>query len=285
MKKISNSPGWLEISSDRLSFVYVPERAEIVRHIFQLSISGLGSYTIAKQLARQGVAPFGTSTHWDNTTIDSMLRNRAVMGEFQPKSFAGGSKKGVAIGKPIPDYYPAIIDEPTFLAAQQARRHNLACGQGRKGNELANLFPGLTTCFYCGDPVKFHSNGPSKSMICSRALLLKSCVRAAWSYGDFERSVLTFICHPALALAIDPAKRDKLASIVSDLRTISIDGTFDNRMGVSLSLKDTVTTLRVAAAGSSPRTHPDSIIARDLQERRFEISLWHGQSLIGLPVF
>jgi hypothetical protein len=285
MKKISSCPGWLEVSTDRLSFVYVPERAEVLRNIFQLSISGLGSYTIAKQLTRRGVPPFGTSKQWDNTTIDSMLRNRAVIGEFQPRSFAGGSKKGVPIGDPIPNYYPPIIDEKTFLTAQEARRHNLASGRGRKGDHLASLFSGVTTCFYCGDPVKFHRNGQSRSLICTRALLLNDCVRAAWSYDDFERSVLNFICHPALPLAIDSTRRDALASLVDDIKTIAVSGDFDNRMQVSLSLKEAVTVLKVASGGTSTRTHPDSLIARDPPERRFEIALWGGQSFICPPSF
>jgi Recombinase len=283
MKKLTNCPSWLNLSADRLSFVYIPERAEIVRKIFELSIAGLGSYTIAKQLTRQGVVPFGPLKQWDHTTIDNMLRSRAVVGEFQPKSFVGGNNKGIPIGDPIPNYYPRIVDENTFNAAQSARRRNLASGRGRKGNTLANLFDGLTSCFYCGDPVKFHRSSASKSLICSRALLLKSCVRAAWSYENFERSVLNFVCHPALADAIEPSKRELLALLARDVSVVSFDANFDNRMQLSFALKDAVTTLRVASAGSSGRIHSEARIVRDLRERRFEICLWDSKSFIGLP--
>jgi len=283
MKKLTSCPSWLKISDDRLSFVYVPERAEIVRKIFDLSIAGLGSYTIAKQLTRQGVVPFTPSNRWEHTTIDNMLRNRAVLGEFQPKSFVGGNDKGVPIGDPVSDYYPRIIDENTFDAAQAARRQNLASGRGRKGNSLANLFNGLTTCFYCGDPVKFHRNSASKSLICSRALLLKSCVRAAWSYENFERSVLNFVCHRTLADTIEPSKRELLASLTQDIAVVAHDPNFDNRMLLSLALKDAVTTLKVASAGSSRRIHSDARIVRDLPDRSFEICLWDSKSFVGFP--
>jgi len=49
-KKISACPGWLGLSEDRLEFVYLDDRAAIVRKIFELSIGGFGSYAIAKHL-------------------------------------------------------------------------------------------------------------------------------------------------------------------------------------------------------------------------------------------
>ena len=142
MKKISACPSWLDLSEDRRSFIFVPKKAEIVQMIFQLSIGGLGSYAISDRLTRQNVAPFGPSQKWDHTTIDSMLRNRATVGEYQPKTYTGGSKKGVPVGAPIPGYYPAVIDEATFAAAQVARQRNLVVGRGRKGNNIANIFTG-----------------------------------------------------------------------------------------------------------------------------------------------
>jgi hypothetical protein len=50
LKKISACPGWLDLSEDRRSFVCVPGKAEIMRKIFELSIGGLGSYSIANHV-------------------------------------------------------------------------------------------------------------------------------------------------------------------------------------------------------------------------------------------
>src|ERR1700676_1592344 len=56
-KKLMGCPGWLELSDDRTSFVFMPDRAAIVRRIFEASISGLGGYTIASRLnAQEGPA-------------------------------------------------------------------------------------------------------------------------------------------------------------------------------------------------------------------------------------
>ena len=123
-KKISACPGWLGLSDDRTSFVFLPDRASIVKKIFELSIGGLGGFTIAKHLNAQGVPAFGPSAKWDQSTIHNMLRNRATFGEHQPKRYQ--NNKEFPVGEPIPHYYPAVIEKDLFDAAQVARQKNLA---------------------------------------------------------------------------------------------------------------------------------------------------------------
>jgi hypothetical protein len=188
-KKISACPGWLELSEDRTSFVFMPERAEIVRKIFELSIAGLGGYTIAKHLNAKNVPAFGPSPKWDQSTIHNMLSNRATIGEHQPKQYRNG--KVFSIGEPVSGYYPNVIEPSLFQAAQEARQKNLASGRGRKGRLITNLFAGIPTCFYCGSPFKFHSNGNAKSLMCLEVLEGRGCFRMAWFYRDFEDAFLS----------------------------------------------------------------------------------------------
>ena len=285
MKKISACPSWLELSNDRTAFVFVPARAEIVRKIFELSVSGLGSYAIADRLTRQKVPPFGASRKWDHTTIDSMLRNRATTGQYQPKSWAGGNKKGVPVGAPISNYYPAIIDEETFQAAQRMRRQNLAAGRGRKGNNFANLFTGLTTCAYCNGPVKFHSHNDYKSLVCAQVLENAGCIRAAWSYKNFESSVLSFLAHPAFAERFAGDQKCALSQLAQRIRQLSGPDTYDIRLEIALLLKQMSPELTIASAGSDPRPIvPDALIRRDKPERFFEIRLWKGPKYRGIPI-
>ena len=279
MKKISACPSWLDLSQDRSSFVYVPEKAETVRRIFELSIGGLGSYTIANQLNRQNVRPFSSSPKWDHTTIDSMLRNRATLGEHQPKSYSENKKRGRPVGPPIPNYYPAVIDEKTFQAAQNARRRHLATGRGRKGNDLANLFDGLTACGYCGNAVKFHSNGKYKSLVCAKVLEGSGCIRAGWSYKNFEQSVLHFLCHPAL-IDRQERKSDQFAEVtelVRAIRNLPDTNAIDDRLGIALRLRRIVSELKLFSAGKHANpTLSDSLIRRDQRGRLFSIRLWQG---------
>jgi hypothetical protein len=286
MKKISACPSWLDLSEDRRSFVFVPEKAEVVRKIFELSIGGLGSYAIANYLTRQDVPAFGPSPKWDHTTIDAMLRNRATVGEHQPKSWAGGSsKKGTPIGKPVPGYYPAVIDESTFQAAQVARQRNLVSGRGRKGNNIANIFTGLTTCAYCGGPVKFHSNGDSKSLICAQVIEDVGCIRAAWSYRNFESSVLSFLVHPALMDRANGDGQKVVAELAARIKQLQRPETYDLRLEIASLLKQAISELKVASAGPHRTpTLPGALVRRDSPERFFEIILSDGRSYMGFPV-
>ena len=262
-KKIKNAPGWLGLSHDRTSFVYIPERAEIVRRIFALSIAGLGGYTIAKLLNAKNIPSFGTSNRWDQSTIHNMLSSRATLGEYQQKQTI--DNKECAVGDPVPGYYPAIISEALFQAAQEARRDNLASGRGRKGRFITNLFDGLTTCSYCGSPVWFRSNGNDKSMICSAILSGRNCYRFCWSYSDFENTF--FEC--TLGTRRYPQFSDLLAELRESLKKNSESDIFNARAGILYFLRTSVRRLMVTAAGASPPATASSRIDSSTYQRRF----------------
>ena len=283
MKKLMARPGWLELSDDRTSFIFMPDRAEIVRRIFELSIAGLGGYTIAKQFNLKGVPPFGPSSRWDQSTIHNLLRNRATIGEYQLKRNRNG--KRIPEGDPIPDYYPPVIEESLFQAAQAARRKNLASGRGRKGRLITNLFAGIPTCAYCGSAVKFHSNGNAKSLICSRVINRLGCYRMAWSYRDFENSFLEFVKKHESDRTIEQREREALAKLVKHIRSLSGPDVYDARMGIAISLKATVSELKIASAGPTPIAgKPDARIRRDGPGRYFEIRFRGGSAHTGFPV-
>ncbi len=52
---------------------------------------------------------------WAKSYIQRIITSRTVIGEYQP--MRGGNKDGT----PIPNYYPAVVDEKIFHAAQAAR--------------------------------------------------------------------------------------------------------------------------------------------------------------------
>ena len=268
-KKLTACPAWLKLSEDKTCFVLVPERADTVRRIFELSASGLGGYTIAKQLNEKRVPAFGPSPEWDQSTIHNMLSNRATIGEHQPKQYK--KRKAYPIGDPIPDYYPTVIEESLFNAAQAARQKNLASGRGRKGRYITNLFPGMLTCVYCGSTIKFRSNGADKSLFCSRLIDGQGCFRKAWSCRDFEKHLFDFIRTHADS-ALGPTERAALQELLEHVLALEGPNLYDARMGIALSLKTRVAELRVAAAGPSPVTvRPDARIRRDVPGRYFKI--------------
>ncbi len=122
-------------------------KAAVIRRIFALAAEGLGSSRIAKILNTEDVPLIGKGKNWGYTLIYHHLGNRAVLGEYQSHQEVGG--RDVPIGDPIPGYYPAIVDQTTFLKVQHhlaARSRIQVCGR----NPSANLFAHLITNLYDG---------------------------------------------------------------------------------------------------------------------------------------
>jgi hypothetical protein len=211
-----------------------------------------------------------------------MLSNRATVGEHQPKQYR--NRKAFAVGDPIPNYYPAVIEESLFQAAQEARRKNLASGRGRKGRLITNLFAGILTCAYCANPIRFHSNGNAKSLICSTVLAGQGCYRKAWSYRDFENAFLEFVKEHESSQAIDQRERETLAKLVSHIRALSGPDVYDARMAIAIGLRGSVSELKIASEGEVPIAgKPDARIRRDDPKRYFEIRFRGGAAYTGFP--
>jgi hypothetical protein len=272
-KKLTACPSWLSLSEDKESFVFLPDRAEVVRKIFELSLSGLGCYTIAKQLNDKAVPAFGPSGRWDQSTIHNMLTSRATIGEHQPKQYRG-KRELFQVGDPIPSYYPAVIEEDLFLAVQQARQRNLRAGKGRKGKHVTNLFPKLITCAYCGATVKFHSNNTYKSLVCVTVLERRGCFRKAWSCRDFEDSLFRFFSSLETDRTVSDNERRALSKIIPHIRALEGPNIFEARAGIASTLRNVVSELKMASAGRSPvPSESTARILRDQPGRYFELKL------------
>jgi hypothetical protein len=194
--KITACPGWLEVSEDRRSFIKIPERTKIVCRIFEYSRDGMGGYTIANRLNAEGVRSFGPSQKWQQSTINNMLRNRATLGEHQPKRLEG--RKRAPFGDPIKSYYPPVISEELFNAVQAARQEHLKSHRGRKGPGVSNLFSGLACCAYCGGRMKLKVNIGQVTyqggyLVCQNSYSGNGCIAARWRYVEFETAMLDFI--------------------------------------------------------------------------------------------
>ena len=273
-KKLTHCPAWLRLSEDRTSFVFMPDRAKVVREIFELSIAGFGGYTIARRLNANGVPAFGPSPKWDQSTIHNMLRNRATIGEYQPGKYR--DKRPTEI--PVRDYYPAVIEESLFNAAQQARERNLRSGRGRKGRLITNLFAGLITCGYCSGQVKLHRNGQGNSLICETVLERGECHRFRWTLQDFENSF--FEC-------LEKNEVDSRISLVlARLRAAERGKTeheiYEARAEMVQILRATVSKLTILSAGMAPSaSKPGADIRRDHPNRSFTVRFLDGSSQTG----
>lgn len=207
------APNWLQLSADRATFEPIPDRVAIVRRIFRLSTEGVGTYSIVKTLNRDGIPPFGRSNGWNELYIEKILKNRAVLGEYQPHSKVDGKRRPV--GDVVKAYYPTIITDDEFYAAQAARRARSTYQGGRKGEELKNLFTHIATCAYCGSPMRMVDKGQGpkggRYLKCSAGARGMACTAKGWRYDDFERSFL-FLAREVDLGAVMNAEADDLAA-------------------------------------------------------------------------
>jgi hypothetical protein len=139
-------PAWIEERNGKL--VLIPDRAKIVRRMFDLCIKGYGSFLIVRELTNDNVAVWGQSKNgWSRTYVHKILSGRAVLGECQP------ARQGKPDGDPIPDYYPAVVDESTWLQAQAALARRKG-NPGPIGEKVATLFGGLLHDAITGDHLR-----------------------------------------------------------------------------------------------------------------------------------
>src|SRR5262249_24939188 len=139
-------PAWVvvqEAEGERrdYSFALDEVKAGVVRQIFSWCIAGYGSAAIAQKLNRKKVAPLsGKAALWHPSYVEKLLSYRGVTGEYQPRKKEGD--KRVPVGDPIPGYFPRVVSDEDFRAAQQARasRRN---SRGRITAKVTNLFTHL----------------------------------------------------------------------------------------------------------------------------------------------
>ena len=132
-------PAWIIRTPD--GFRLDSNRAEVVRLIFRLAVEGMGDRRIAQELNERGIPPQGTCKHWSLSYIKLILKSRSVYGEYQPGSRGEDGRRALQ-GDPIREYYPPVVSESDFWAAQAAARGRRKC-TGRAGQSEANLFTGI----------------------------------------------------------------------------------------------------------------------------------------------
>lgn len=225
-KNISNTkltklcPAWMKLSEDRSTYEIIPERAEIVRQIFQLAADGDGSYAIARKLNKAGVHPFGRSKLWIKSYITKILTERVVLGEFQPHRLVDGRR--VPEGEAISSYFPAIVDEAIFYSVQASRKLRGSSGRGRRGTGVPNLFKNIAVCDYCSQPMHYvnRGNGPKGGtyLQCSGSMSGSGCSPIGWRYRDFETSFLFFCTEIDLrSILVETDKRGEVAKVQSKI--------------------------------------------------------------------
>lgn len=135
------TPSWLRRATDRWEFV--PERAEAVRLAVDLCLQGTGTARIAQALHERGLR-----TGEAAPTSGGLLRLFAQPALMGDKHLQFDGDEHVLKG-----YYPALIEPTRWQALRDA-----AAAKGRKAvrGDIPSILTGfgITTCGYCGSPLK-----------------------------------------------------------------------------------------------------------------------------------
>lgn len=218
-------PAWLELVDG--GYRVKADAALAVRKIFEWCASGLGTFGILNRLNQEGVPPIGRTSEWERSYVRKILDSRAVLGEYQPMKGSRAPNR-VPEGDPIPNYYPAIIDEPLWHAAQQAIQARMR-RSGRPATSSKNAFSGLL--YDALDGEKLHVSGTRGYKYLVSAAAIQKRTGAQWrtfSLDAFQAAVLSQLKELAASdLFADPGA-GKLAVLQGRL------GDVEKRLAVAL---------------------------------------------------
>lgn len=162
----SECPRWLKANDDKTGFIVLEDRVESIKKVFEMRISGHGINSIVSRANAEGWPVPGKTpvrrpgeddanfqsrlaqdVTWHTSNVGRLLRNRALLGEYQPHQNTDDGKRA-PVGEPIPNYYPVVLDEETFMRAQ-AKADRSGRFPGRRDASLKNWLQGLLKC-NCG---------------------------------------------------------------------------------------------------------------------------------------
>lgn len=227
-------PAWLTLSEDRKEFIVRKEVARVIKRIFQLKLEGIGEERIANELNNSKlwqppISGRNKSGGWRKSYIAKILRNPAVVGEYTPHKLVKVEGKGdkrykkntpqpvngiirQPAGDPMPNYYPAIIDEKTFnrtqhLIAQESKRGNT----GGQTGKATNLFVHLAICGICKSPMHLIDKGKlpkgGQYLHCDKSRRKLGCDAKPIRYDEFQQIIFNDLEELDLS-QFHPAKKE-----------------------------------------------------------------------------
>lgn len=190
-------PAWLKLVDNKI--VVDPAKAAVVKRMFKMVRDGHGLHAITKTLNRDA-QPIGRVKRFQRSYVFKILHNRSVFGEFQPHKIVheNRKKRREPVGDPIKNYFPGIISETEFYAAQNA----LKARQTMRGptSKFINLFTGMLYCMEDESPLQVVNKGNGRCYCSSAAMLgLKGAASAIrFPVRVFEAAMLAKIAQPEL---------------------------------------------------------------------------------------
>jgi DNA invertase Pin-like site-specific DNA recombinase len=209
------TPGWITWSDERKTYELLPDRAAIVREIFERTDKGHGINRIAQDLNERGVDTWGGDTrgsqrkanHWRNSYMRKILLSSAPIGSFTPHTTeydtVTRARRNIPMD-PIVDMFPAVVEEELYWRVH--RRFATKAPRGKNARrEPKSIVAGIMCCATCGRLVTRVVKTNYAYLVCSRAnMRAQGCKYLAVPYRDVETAL-----HDNVGWLIEEAPRGR----------------------------------------------------------------------------
>jgi DNA invertase Pin-like site-specific DNA recombinase len=215
-------PAWLRTEGSaakdarNAKLALIPERAKLVKRMFEMFLAGQGKHGIAEAFNAERIPTWGDgkgrapAKYWHRSYVLKILANPAVTGVFTPhiEEHRDGKLRRVP-QEPIADYYPRVVDDETFQRVQTlfgARKSTVRSGR------VASIVAGLARCPKCGSTMTRVMKGTPKKggipkLVCTRAKAGAGCEYHGVRLPELERVLI----ENAAQLGNPPAADNNLA--------------------------------------------------------------------------
>ena len=154
-------PAWLVRDPKTQEPILHPHRSKVLSEIFELYIDGIGLPGIVRLLnARKeptwGYGEKAKANGWNTAYLNKLIKNRAVLGEFEPLSRTHTGTVEMSKGIRVANHYPQAISADMFNKAQVVREGRQRTGGPGESN-VSNLLSGSIFCSVCSAPMYFQS--------------------------------------------------------------------------------------------------------------------------------
>lgn len=178
----TRGPAWLRAAGD--GWEIIPERAAIIRRIFDETLAGAGQHRIAERLTTEGIPTWEGARVWHRTYIRKLLENPAIRGDLVAsvtERLPGGGRVRRPV-ETVSGYYPPVIDEETWARTRAfvGSKFQVVAARGRNADGVVrNILAGLARCPICGSTMTRVNKGPGGGrprLVCTLAKGGGDCV-------------------------------------------------------------------------------------------------------------
>lgn len=196
-------PAWMEVVDGE--YTPIPERADVIRNIFDMALNGHGQRAIAAWANEQREKIGWPDGPWDIRAVGFICKDRRVLGEYTPATRTGANSR--EHGEPT-KIYPEIVDAEVWHRTAQSIASRRSSGGPRA--KCVNVLSHLARCTFvnegqnvpCGEKMNMRpqKRGPTQ-LTCSSYNRGRGCrSNASYRYTETLEGIFKHVLPLALRL-------------------------------------------------------------------------------------